>query len=937
MMDTPHEPGGDDGAEQAESISTIPIESELSKSYLDYAMSVIVSRALPDLRDGLKPVHRRILYAMHESRNTHDQPYRKSARPVGEVMGKYHPHGDSAIYEALVRMAQDFTMSLPLLDGQGNFGSTDGDGAAAMRYTEIRMAQPAGMMLEDIGLATVDFQDNYDGKDQEPVVLPARFPNLLVNGGSGIAVGMASKIPPYNLGETIDATIELIMNPDVSSERLIELMPAPDFPTGGIILGLGGSISTFHKGEGRIVVRARTAIEERGDRRAIIVTEIPYGVIKADMITKIAQLADKRQSPGQPVLEGIRTIRDESDRAGTRVVIELQRDAIPELVLNQLWHHTPMQSSFVSNIIALNRGQPMQLGIREILSEFIAFREEVVTRRTTELLRRSRNRSHILCGLAVAASNLDEVVGIIRRAPTVADAREALLARIWPAGDIADYIRLINDPLSQLEADATYRLTMAQVQAILELRLQRLTAMGVKENTDELQQRADEIRDYLDILSSSVRVRDIIRDELLAIRHAYAIPRRSPIEEDEDEIIDEDLIKREDMAVIATAGGYLKRCSLTEFRTQARGGKGLTSQFGDDPVHLMTIASTHDNLLCFASNGNVYKIKTWRLPPRARNAMGLPVARFWNIDASESVVTLLPAPAESVENDQTSLVVATSDGRLRRSAIADYRQVNRAGKIAWPVGSGTRLVGACLGASGMDVIQLSRRGSVIRTDLGALRLIKSRSSAGVKGIRTSADNPLTGIVLVPSCPLSPDERENYLKARRAYMNSRDSGLRDSDPDAGEFPDDPVQSDAITAPHHPPAPDPPTQPDDESCDHSGRFLDEFGTIYAKERLILILDAKGRGKITSSHEFPVKKTRTGKGLRAYSVRGAPVETAAILVVEPEDQILVVTSSGQTLRCAVSSISYRSRTAGGVKVIDTDEDDEVVFATIIKDQDI
>ncbi len=912
MTEAPHESIHPESAGSDDSIATIAIENELSASYLDYAMSVIVSRALPDLRDGLKPVHRRILYAMHESRNTHDQPYRKSARPVGEVMGKYHPHGDSAIYEALVRMAQDFTMSLPLLDGQGNFGSTDGDGAAAMRYTEIRMAPPAALMLDDIGLATVDFQDNYDGKDREPVVLPARFPNLLINGGAGIAVGMASKIPPYNLGETIDATVELLENPDVSSERLLELMPAPDFPTGGIILGLAGSMNTFHKGEGRIMVRARTAIEGDGDRRTIIVTEIPYGVIKADMIARIAQLADRRQAQGQPEIDGIRTIRDESDRMGTRIVIELQKDAVPELVLNQLWRHTPMQSSFVSNIIALNRGQPMQLGIREILNEFIGFREEIITRRTTELLRRSRNRSHILCGLAVAASNLDAVVGIIRRAPSVADAREALLACSWPARDIASYIRLINDPLSQLEEGLTYRLTLVQVQAILDLRLQRLTAMGVRETTDELQQRAGEIRDYLDILSSTVRVRDIIRDELLAVREAHAIPRRTLIEEDEDEIIDEDLIKREDMVVIATEGGYLKRCPLSEFRTQARGGKGLTSQFGDDPVRLITVANTHDELICFATDGNAYKIKTWRLPARSRNAMGLPVSRFWNIEASESIVALLPVPMAVMDDEGASLLVATSDGRLRRSQLADYRRINRTGKIAWPAASEAMLVGACIGTGDMDVIQLTRHGLANRTALGALRLIKSRSSSGVKGIKTDGQNTLTGMVLVPSCPLTPEGREAYLKARRAYLASlgHGDGNEDAPPPAAEAE---------------PGPDP------------ERFLAEFGHLYASERLVLILDADGRGKITSSHEFPVKKSRSGKGLKAYSMRGQPARTAAILVVEPDDQVLVVTASGQTLRCPVSTLSYRSRTGGGVKVIDTDNDDAVVFATIIKDHEI
>ena len=909
VSEQPYSPDDEEGMPGEDSVQAVPIENELSSAYLDYAMSVIVSRALPDLRDGLKPVHRRILYAMHDTRNTHDQPYRKSARPVGEVMGKYHPHGDSAIYEALVRMTQEFTMSLPLLDGQGNFGSVDGDSAAAMRYTEIRMAPPAESLLDDIGLDTVDFQANYDGKDQEPVVLPARFPNILVNGGSGIAVGMASKIPPYNLGEVIDATIALIDDPDISSEQLIELLPAPDFPTGGTILGMAGSISTFHKGEGKIIIRARTEFEHVGNRCSIIVTEIPYLVIKSEMIAKIAEFAGRKRSDGQSLIEGISSIRDESDRTGIRVVIELERDAVPELVLNQLWHHTPLQSSFSSNVVALNRGQPMQIGVRNILDEFITFREEIVTRRTSELLRRSRDRSHVLCGLAVAATNLDEVVGIIRGSASVADAREILLSRHWPAGEIAEYIKLIDDPLHQVHEDETYRLSRVQVQAILDLRLQRLTAMGVKENTDELQKRSMEILDFLDILQSGVRVRKIIREDLAAVRHEFAVPRRTQIEENEDEIIDDDLISRENMAVIATHGGYFKRCPLSEFTPQGRGGKGRSIQSGDDQARLITFANTHDELLCFATDGLVYKLKTWRLPLRARNATGLPITRFWSVDQGVSLAAILPTTPEDFSDEETSLVIATSDGRIRRGSLSDYRRVNRTGKIGFSVSKGVDLISVSMGNVDMDVIQLTKKGDANRFSLDQLRVIKSRTSPGVKGIKTSKKNRMTGAVLVPSLELTRVQREDYLVARRnvrEYLDHVDAAEDDFISQLNDSQQDQINNDLE------------------------EFLQKYGSIYDKEKLILILATNGTGKITSSHEIPTRSSRTSKGVRAY--RNA--KTAALLVVEKSDQILVVTESGRTLRSRVSSISYRSRVAGGVKVIDTDKTDKVVFATVIKD---
>ena len=595
----------------------ISISDEMKASYLDYAMSVIVSRAIPDLRDGLKPVHRRILYAMHEGGNTHDKPYRKSARAVGDVMGKYHPHGDSAIYDALVRMAQDFSMSLPLLDGQGNFGSMDGDNAAAMRYTEVRMDKPAAFLLADIEKDTVDFQDNYDGKDREPTVLPARFPNMLVNGAGGIAVGMATNIPPHNLGEVVDATLALIDTPDLENEDLIEYVPGPDFPTGGIMLGRSGARKAYLEGRGSVIIRAKTRVEElRKDRWAIVIDEVPYQVNKATMIERIAEAAREKR------IEGIAHVQDESDRSGVRVVVELKRDATAEVVLNQLFRFTPMQTSFGCNMLALNGGRPEQLTLRGFLTAFIGFREEVVARRTAFELRKARERSHILCGLAVAVSNVDEVVATIRASADAAEAREKLMTRRWPAGDILEYIALIDDPTHTANDDGTYNLSEAQARAILELRLQRLTQLGVKEVTDELQDLAGKIKEYLAILASRERIMGIIADELREVRTNFAVPRRTEIVDWSGDMEDEDLIEREDMVVTVTSGGYIKRTALTDFRAQKRGGKGLSGMQTkeEDVVTNLFVANTHTQLLFFTTDGMVYKLKTWRLPQGGRTS-----------------------------------------------------------------------------------------------------------------------------------------------------------------------------------------------------------------------------------------------------------------------------------------------------------------------------
>ena len=630
LTDTPDlPPTNDDKPDLGGSFSgpSVSITDEMRSSYLDYAMSVIVSRAIPDLRDGLKPVHRRILYAMHETGNTSDKPYRKSARPVGDVMGKYHPHGDGAIYDALVRMAQEFSMSLPLLDGQGNFGSMDGDNPAAMRYTEVRMDKPSAYLLADIDKDTVDFQDNYDGKDKEPTVLPSRFPNMLVNGAGGIAVGMATNIPPHNLGEVVTATLALIEDPDLSSENLIEYVPGPDFPTGGLMLGRSGARKAYLEGRGSVIIRAKTRIEElRKDRYAIIIDEIPYQVNKASMIEKIAeQVRDKK-------IDGISHVQDESDRNGVRVVIELKRDATPEVVLNQLYRFTPMQTSFGCNMLALNGGRPEQLTLRSFLTNFIDFREEVVARRVAFELRKARERSHILCGLAVAVANVDEVVATIRTSADAADAREKLMTRRWPAQDIAEYIKLIDDPTHKINSDGTYNLSEAQARAILELRLQRLTQLGVKEVTDELQALAKNIIDYLEILSSRERIMTIIRDELEDVREKFAVPRRTEIIEWSGDMEDEDLIEREDMVVTVTAAGYIKRTPLADFRSQRRGGKGLSGMQtkDEDVVTTLFVANTHTQLLFFTTDGMAYKLKTWRLPLGGRTAKGKWQAGFLN-------------------------------------------------------------------------------------------------------------------------------------------------------------------------------------------------------------------------------------------------------------------------------------------------------------------
>jgi DNA gyrase subunit A len=881
---------------------TVSIESEMRTSYLDYAMSVIVSRAIPDLRDGLKPVHRRILYAMHETGNTHDKSYRKSARPVGDVMGKYHPHGDSAIYDALVRMAQDFSMSLPLLDGQGNFGSMDGDNPAAMRYTEVRMDKPAAYLLADIDKETVDFQDNYDGKDREPSVLPARFPNMLVNGAGGIAVGMATNIPPHNLGEVVDATLALIEDPDLSSEQLIEFIPGPDFPTGGIMLGRSGARKAYLEGRGSVIVRARTRVEEiRKDRYAIVVDEIPYQVNKAAMIEKIAEAVREKR------IEGVSHVQDESDRNGVRVVIELKRDATAEVVLNQLFRFSPMQTYFGCNMLALNGGRPEQLTLRRFLTSFIDFREDVVARRTAYLLRKARERSHILCGLAVAVTNIDEIVATIRSSADAAEARDKLMTRRWPAQPIMEYIKLIDDPTHTANDDGTYNLSETQARAILELRLQRLTQIGVKEVTDELEELAGKIKEYLEILGSRERIMGIISDELREVRELFAVPRRTEIVDWSGDMEDEDLIEREDMVVTVTSGGWIKRTPLADFRSQRRGGKGLAGMQTkeEDVVTTLFVANTHTQLLFFTTDGMVYKLKTWRLPQGGRTAKGKAIVNILPIPTGVSVAAIMPVDRDEKDWDDLQVVFATSAGTVRRNKLSDFTNVMRNGKIAMKFEDDhaeTTLINARIASNDDDVMLVTQSGRAIRFPATDVRVFNSRNSVGVRGIRLGGHDRVVSMSIIRHFDATPDERSAYLKMRRAV-----AGLAD---------------DAETV-------------DEEEVNVMATITqDRYAEMSAAENLILTITAAGSGKLSSSHDYPVRG-RGGQGVTAMdkAMRGGPL--VASFPVEMDDQIMLATSTGQSIRVPVEGISFRSRSAGGVKVFDTAKGEKVVSVARIADQ--
>ncbi|MEJ6398952.1 DNA gyrase subunit A [Yoonia sp. 208BN28-4] len=905
MSDTPETPeNADENGATPPSFEgpSVTIEHELKTSYLDYAMSVIVSRAIPDLRDGLKPVHRRILFAMHETGNTHDKSYRKSARPVGDVMGQYHPHGDSAIYDALVRMAQDFSMSLPLLDGQGNFGSMDGDNPAAMRYTEVRMDRPASDLLADIDKDTVDFQDNYDGKQKEPTVLPARFPNMLVNGAGGIAVGMATNIPPHNLGEVIDATLALTENPDLTSEDLIEYVPGPDFPTGGIMLGRSGARKAYLEGRGSVVVRSKTHIEEiRKDRWAIIIDEIPYQVNKSTMVERIAEAARDKK------IEGIAHVQDETSRTGVRVVVELKRDATAEVVLNQLFRFTPMQTYFGCNMLALNGGRPEQLTLRSFLTNFIAFREDVVARRTAFMLRKARERSHILCGLAVAVTNIDEIVATIRQSADAAEAREKLMTRRWPAQPILEYIALIDDPTHTANDDGTYNLSETQARAILELRLQRLTQIGVKEVTDELKELAAKIREYLEILGSRERIMQIIRDELTEVREKYAVPRRTEIVDWSGDMDDEDLIEREEMVVTVTSGGYIKRTALADFRAQRRGGKGVGSMATkeEDVVTTLFVANTHTQLLFFTTDGMVYKLKTWRLPLGSRTAKGKAIVNILPIPTGVSIAAIMPVDRPEEDWDDLQVVFCTDAGTVRRNKLSDFTNVKSNGKIAMKFegeNEGMSLINARIASNDDDVMLVTNSGRAIRFPATDVRVFNSRNSVGVRGIRLGDNDTVVSMSIIRHFEADPAERAAYLKMRRAM-----AGLTD---DAENEDEDEVPAGDLST-------------------------ERYAEMSAAENLILTITSKGSGKLSSSHDYPVRG-RGGMGVMAMDKAMRGGELVSSFPVEMSDQIMLVTSTGQSIRVPVEGISFRSRSAGGVKVFDTAKNEHVVSVAWIAEQD-
>ncbi|MCO5066106.1 MAG: DNA gyrase subunit A [Rhizobiaceae bacterium] len=887
-------PGGPDGPEGIEPISII---EEMQRSYLDYAMSVIVSRALPDARDGLKPVHRRILYAMQEGGYHWNRKHVKSSRIVGDVMGKYHPHGDASIYDALVRMAQDWSMRVPMIDGQGNFGSIDADPPAAMRYTESRLTKVAHELLEDIDKDTVDFQDNYDGAEQEPKVLPARFPHLLVNGSGGIAVGMATNIPPHNLVEVCNGAIAIMENPAMELPELMEIIPGPDFPTGGLILGRSGIYSAYSTGRGSIQMRGKVHIEPmRGDREAIVVTEIPYQVNKAAMIEKMAELVrDKR-------VEGISDIRDESDRQGYRVVVELKKDAVADVVLNQLYRYTPLQTSFGANMVALNGGKPEVMTLIDLLKAFVSFREEVVSRRTKFLLRKARERAHVLVGLAIAVANIDEVIRLIRNAPDPQTAREQLMTRRWPAADVESLIRLIDDPRHRINEDGTYNLSEEQARAILELRLQRLTALGRDEIADELNKIGTEIRDYLDILASRARIQAIVRQELEAVRDEFGTPRRSEITDAGADMEDEDLIAREDMVVTVTHEGYIKRVPLSIYRAQARGGKGRSGMSTKDTdfVTRLFVANTHTPVLFFSSRGIVYKEKVWRLPIGTPQSRGKALINLLPIENGDRITAIMPLPEDEAQWSELDVMFATTRGTVRRNKLSDFVQVNRNGKIAMKFdeeGDAILAVETC--SENDDVLLTASSGQCIRFPVTDVRVFQSRGSQGVRGILLGASERAISMAILEHVDADAAERAAYLK--RAVNERRIEG--------GEEEDIALTNEEVTE-------------DAELTEERYQFLKDH------EQFVLTVTEFGYGKRSSSYDFRLTG-RGGKGIRATDVSkaGEIGRLVASFPVEGSDQIMLVSDGGQVIRVPVNGIRIASRATKGVTIFNTADGEKVV----------
>ncbi|RWB53018.1 DNA gyrase subunit A [Mesorhizobium sp.] len=881
-------------------IEPISIIEEMQRSYLDYAMSVIVSRALPDVRDGLKPVHRRILYASHESGYHWNRKYVKSARPVADVMGKYHPHGDASIYDALVRMAQDWSLRVPLIDGQGNFGSIDGDPPAAMRYTESRLTKVAHELLEDIDKETVDFQDTYDASGSEPKVLPARFPNLLVNGSGGIAVGMATNIPPHNLAEVCNGAIAIIDNPAIDLPSLMEIVPGPDFPTGGIVLGRSGIYSAYSTGRGSIVMRGRVNIEARGnDRESIVITEIPYQVNKAAMIEKMAELVREKR------IEGISDIRDESDRQGYRVVVELKREAVADVILNQLYRFTPLQTSFGANMVALNGGKPEVLTLIDMLKAFVGFREEVISRRTKYLLRKARERAHVLVGLAIAVANIDEVIKLIRTAPDPQTAREQLMERRWPSHDVAPLIKLIDDPRHRINEDGTYNLSEEQARAILDLRLQRLTALGRDEIADELNKIGAEIVDYLDILSSRARIQKIVKDELIAVRDEFGTPRRTELAEGGADMEDEDLIQREDMVVTVSHSGYIKRVPLSLYRAQRRGGKGRSgmSTKEEDFVTRLFVANTHTPVLFFSSRGIVYKEKVWRLPVGNPQSRGKALINMLPLEQGERITTIMPLPEDEASWGELDVMFATTRGTVRRNKLSDFVQVNRNGKIAMKLEEeGDEILGVETCTDNDDVLLTANSGQCIRFPVGDVRVFQSRNSVGVRGIAMAETDRVISMSIIEHVDASPAERAAYLKRAAAERRLAAGAVGEE------------EEIALT---------------NEEIGEEAELSDErYEFLKVHEQLVLTVTEYGYGKRSSSYDFRLTG-RGGKGIRATDVSKV-AEIGRLVATFPignDDQIMLVSDGGTVIRVPVEGIRFASRATKGVTIFNTAEGEKVV----------
>ena len=885
------------GKEQ--SVIPILIDTEMQNSYLDYAMSVIVSRALPDVRDGLKPVHRRILYAMHESGYEWNKQHRKSARVVGDVIGKYHPHGDQAVYDALVRLAQDFSMSVPLLDGQGNFGSMDGDRAASMRYTEVRMAKIASFLLEDIEKETVDFRPNYDETESEPSVLPAKYPNLLVNGAGGIAVGMATNILPHNLGEVIDASIAYLKNTDVTFEEINQIIKGPDFPTGGTIIGIKGIKDSQSSGRGSIIVQAKSNIEEfKTDREAIVFTEVPYQVNKSSLLEKIAELVRDKK------IDGISDLRDESDRQGVRVVVELKKGVISQVVLNKLYKFTALQSSYGVNSLALVNGKPKLMNIKEFIHHFIEFRKEIIRNRTRHDLGKARDRAHVLIGLAVAVANVDQIIEIIKSSKDPNEARTSLLKTKWLSKDIDDLLKLVDDP-RQIKNEKEIYLTDEQAKAILELRLQRLTALGKDEIKSELSDLSNQINKFLSILRDTEVLNDVINVELNEIKKQFAIPRRTEINEGEATDIDqEDLVQRSDMVVSVTNSGYIKRVPLNMYRAQKRGGKGRAGMKTneEDFVTQVFTSSTHDNMLFFSSGGIAYKLKTWKIPESSPQAKGKAIINLLNLKDTESLSSILVLPENKQSNGNEYLIFATSDGSIRKNSLEDFKRIQANGKIAMKLDNNNAIVGVKLCSDEDDILLSTKHGKCIRTPVSKLRTTKSRSSVGVRGIRLTKDDKIISISVISHTDVSSAEAKAYLK-----MISKEKGMQEE-----------------------------TESDDNDTDNSVSDIDiskdRYDELKAREQFILTVTENGFGKRSSSYQFRVSN-RGGSGIMCIATSDRNGDVLASFPVNNDDDIMLITKTGQLIRCPVKDVRVAGRNTQGVSIFKTTKEEKVVSASRVE----